>query len=231
MYLTVAIIFTQAFSGSKGVYEEVFNSAGQNGGWFQVGTWTVGTSLLAPDSIFPPSGTGGTQTFLFTGSSPNGFGYIDAMWLQFNWSLESAGGCFVIYSQTGNAIWLVNDTGSQWLGGYAPGTNNLLSNSQCSFNTASVTVFGFSNTLVLKVPLTFTTAFIGPEVVYGQVTDKGGGSSGYQTIGSWTAYAAPYSQLPSALAPQPNGRTGMSQLFTFHASDLNGYRYIPEMTA
>ena len=43
---------------------------GQNGGWFWVGTWTVGTSLLAPDSIFPPSGTGGTQTFTFTASSP-----------------------------------------------------------------------------------------------------------------------------------------------------------------
>ena len=89
LYLTVAITFTQSFFGSKGVYEEVFNSAGQNGGWFWVGTWTVGTSLLAPDSIFPPSGTGGTQTFTFTGSSPggpgySGYNYIDDVFVQFN---------------------------------------------------------------------------------------------------------------------------------------------------
>jgi hypothetical protein len=99
--------------------------------------------------------------------------------------------------------------------------------SNVRFNAASVSVSGSGNTLTLTFPITFASSFIGPNSVYGTALDKGGVWCPYQQLGTWTAYAAPYTQLPSGLSVSPGSGTGTSQLFTFHASDLNGSGYIP----
>ncbi len=228
LYLNLAITFTvngQYFpAGQKSVYEYVVDNAGQAGaGWENVGNWTLGTSALAPDSVTPSSGSGPAQTFTFTASSPNGSSYINQFHMLLNWGVDGAGACWMMYIQSGNSLYLINDTGTAWLGPYAPGSANTLSNSQCSVNVASVTVSGFSNTLVLTVPITFNSSFIGPQNAFGYVMDQGGGASGWQFLGSWTGYAAPSTQPPSGLFILPATRPDATQTFILHANEPNGY--------
>jgi len=179
--------------------------------------------------VTPSSGSGASQVFTFTASSPNGYAYLENYQMVVNWTLDGEGACLVSYNEPGNALYLLNDAGTQYLGGYAPGTANTISNSQCTLNVASSTISGFSNTLTGKVSLTFNSSFIGPNEVNAWVSDQGGNSSGWELLGSWTAFPAPYTQLPSGLSVSPANGTGMSQLFTFHANDLNGYGYMPQM--
>ena len=79
------------------------------------------------------------------------------------------------------------------------------------------------------MPITFNSSFIGPQNAYGYVTDQGGNASGWQYLGSWTGYAAPYTQPPSGLFVSPSAGTGASQTFILHANDPNGYAYMPQM--
>jgi hypothetical protein len=46
-------------------------------------------------------------------------------------------------------------------------------------------------------------------------------------MGTWTAYAAPYTAPPSR-SVSPSSGQGMSQTFSFHTNDLNGYAYVPK---
>lgn len=56
--------------------------------------------------------------------------------------------------------------------------------------------------------------------------DNAGQNSGWQQMGSWTGNPAPYSQPPTAVSVTPNAGTGMSQTFSFVASDQNGAGYM-----
>lgn len=191
LYLNLAITFTPNLNfpaGQKYVYEYVIDNANQATGWQQPGLWTVGTSLLIPDSVTPSAGSGPAQTFTFTGSSPNGFGYINQYLMLFNTGVSGASACYLQYS--GNLLYMANDLGNAWTGGYAPGSSNTLSNSRCMVNTVSVSVYGFSNTLVIDIPITFTTSFTGQQNIYAYLDDYGGNVSGWETMGTWTPYSA-----------------------------------------
>ena len=83
-------------------------------------TFTIAASAQpASLAVQPSSGSGATQTFAFSGNSPNGFAYIDSVAMLFNWSIDGTYACYITYNRTANVIYLVNDNGSQWLGGYA----------------------------------------------------------------------------------------------------------------
>src|SRR5437870_5558397 len=98
-------------------------------------TFTIAASAQpASLSVQPSSGSGATQTFAFSGNSPNGFAYIDYVNIIFNWSVDGTYGCYILYSRTANVIYLVNDDGAQWLGGSAPGTAGSVQNSQCTLD-------------------------------------------------------------------------------------------------
>jgi hypothetical protein len=57
----------------------------------------------------------------FTASSAIGYQYIDQVHALFNWTVDGIDGCYVMYLRAANAVYLMNDTGTQWLGGQAPG--------------------------------------------------------------------------------------------------------------
>jgi len=189
-----------------------------------------GYAQLAVNSVSPSSGSGGSQTFTFAASSPNGFAYISTFQMLFNWDTDGGGGCYVSYNASGNAVSLMNDAASQWLGGYAPGSSNTVSNSQCTVNLVSTTVSGAGNTLTVMLALSFNSSFIGPQTVYGIAYDQAANNTGWKSLGTWTPYAAPSTQPPT-MSVTPTSGVGISQIFSFHVNDLNGYRYIPEASA
>ena len=79
--------------------------------------------------------------------------------------------------------------------------------------------------LTLNVPVTFLPAFLGPLGNYVNATDQAGNSSGWQELGTWTAYAAS-SQPATVNSVTPSSGTGTAQTFTYSISDVNGYEYL-----
>ncbi|HEV2991417.1 MAG TPA: LamG-like jellyroll fold domain-containing protein, partial [Candidatus Angelobacter sp.] len=182
-------------------------------------------SLVAPPmtllGVTPSSGSAVGFTFAVSGKDDASAGIANnapvAVGLQFNptgQALLNSGVCRISYSpgQTGagisNLVFLQNDDGSFSANNWgAPGSNQVLSNSQCSVNLLN-TLGGISgDTITLTVPVTFRPGFSGPKTIYENVWDSGF-EAGWSQVGSWNVpagYVGCYTDdgnraLPTALS-------------------------------
>jgi len=229
-----ALGFKTPFAGQKNTYAYTSNTSGAISGWQQPAgsSWNVQAIAQPPGSLAvqPASGNGGAGTFTpfaFSVSSVNGFGYLDYMLMIFNWTLDGSNACYLQYYRSANIIYLVNDAGTGFVAGYAPGTPGaFIENSQCKIDVGATTVTGAFNTLTLHPSIWFKPSFPGPQSTFLYMIDLGSQPSGWLQVGSWTGYSA-LPQPPSIPTNQSSG-TGFSNTFMLHANDVNGYKYIPQ---
>ncbi len=183
--LNLALTFSSAFAGTRNVYMEVYDGAGDSG-WQQRGNWTVpANGLPSVDSVTPNSGSGSTATFVFQYSDPAGYAAITSSQILISDVLSVAGGCYLFYYHPNNAIYLTNDAGTAWQIPVSLGQGGTLQNSQCIVNTVASSASGTGNALTLTLSLTFKPAFAGIRNIYAEVYD-GAGDSGWQQRGTWT---------------------------------------------
>ena len=152
---------------------------------------TLPTTVFYPVSVNPPQGNGPSTTFKVAYYDQHGATAISQI---FFFVMSKALGtaahsCLVEYDQPSNSLYLMNDAGTAWVGPSVLGTGGTLSNSQCSF-TGSAAQKSIVNTinLVLTLPINFTSAFYGNNILRGAVVENGV-SSGYINVGSFTATA------------------------------------------
>ena len=115
------------------------------------GPWLVAALLLLPwllvypsaaaaaatpaaVSVTPSSGTGTTQTFAFLYSDADGASKISYVQALINGSFSWQNSCAILYLQSGNGIYLVNDAGNGWQGPLTPGVAGTLQNNQCTLD-------------------------------------------------------------------------------------------------
>jgi hypothetical protein len=229
--LKLAITFQSGYAGAKNVYSDATSQAGLNSGWQTVGTWTVGASSQGPSnvSVTPSSGAGPNQTFSFTSSSPNGYGYISSMQMVLNYGIDGDTACYLQYNPASNLLYLWPDIGSSWGSSASVGVVGAatLSNTQCQVNVAGSSVSSSFDMLTLNLAITFQPSFLGPQNVYLSTNDNGGQYAYWQQVGTWTGYAAPYPTSSPTATVTPSSGTGVSQQFTYTVTDQNGYGYIP----
>jgi hypothetical protein len=112
------------------------------------------------------------------------------------------------------------------VGAFGGGT---LSNSQCTINLATSSASTNGNNVTLTLDLTFAGSFGGAKNVYMLAKSLGGGSTGWQLRGSWTAPAPGGSGVPAAVSVSPNAGTGSSQTFAAQYSDSIGVSDIKDV--
>ena len=123
-------------------------------------------------------------------------GYADIQYcrLIFNTGPTPTGlsGVYVIYDQVANKLYLRNDANTASLGGYAPGSANVIENSYCKLYCAETTKSGSGNSLTInwkiefKQPLADKTPPGGTLKAWMCVADKIGAASGWVTKGGYT---------------------------------------------
>ena len=190
--LNVALTFTAAFSGVKNLVLYAANAGGVNSGWQSRGTWTVpsgsGATSVTADSVAPASGTGASQTFALRYSDTAGATDLSMVWAWVTPSQTSpsTNSCLVYYDRVTNALALLNDAGTAYMG--APvGSAGPLQNSQCRVTMGSSTTVTLSgNTLTLNLALTFTPAFGGAKNLVMYASNAAAVNSGWQSRGTWT---------------------------------------------
>ncbi len=185
----------------------------------QVTTPAVAVSVNAV-SVSPNSGSGATQIFTFLASDSTGFANISSVQVLIGGALNSAGACYIYVVPSSNQMYLLNDAGSAWTGPGVLGTSTL-QNSQCTINGTGSSTTGSGNNLTVHLSLTFPSGFAGLKNIYFSAQDKGGLSSNWQTLGSWTVPGAAHS-APS-VSVTPNTGSGSSAAFTFAFSDSSGF--------
>jgi hypothetical protein len=82
--------------------------------------------------------------------------------------------CFYgYYDKAANKLYLRNDANTAWLGGFSPGSANIIENSYCSLNCANTTVTNSNgNTIIINWRITFKPAFTGRKNIYLRCQDK-----------------------------------------------------------
>jgi hypothetical protein len=215
--VNLSLTFLPAYNGSKNIYMLLYD--GQNSGWVQKGTWTVSSTAgaLGPVSVTPASGSGGSQTFAFLYSDPNGGASVYSASIIIGANASGVGSCYLFYSRVANSLYLANDAGNAWLSPVALGQSGTLQNSQCSINAATSSASVGGTNLTLNLAITFLSAYNGAKNIYMEVYDTQ--DSGWLQKGTWTVNATP---VMGPVSVTPASGSGNSQTFAFAFSDPNG---------
>ena len=221
--LTLPVTFKPPFAGSRGVWMYAAGDGG-NSGWQQLGSWTVPTPP-APSAVSasPNAGTGSSQTFALTYSSPAGYADLTTVWVWFTPAFGgNANSCMLYYDRAANQLKLLNDAGTTWTG-TTPGIGSTLQNNQCSLDTHTATIATIANNLTLNLPLSFKEAFAGDRQIW-MYAASSTGNGGWQQRGSWTVTAPPKPVTVTSVTPNsgslPTQTFALAYADTAGASDL-----------
>jgi uncharacterized repeat protein (TIGR01451 family) len=220
--LNLSLSASATFVGTQQLNMAASDREGLKSGWQDLGTWAPGADTPpTADSVTPNPASGTNQTFVLEYSVHNGRGYGDLAGVYLRGNLE-ANGCMVRYSPGTNSLYLVNDSGSGWLGPLAPGSTGTLANSQCTVNGTGSSASGSGQTLTLNLSLSASATLVGTQTLYMAAADSDGSKSGWQQRGTWTPGA---DTPPTADSMTPNPAGGPNQTFTFEYSAHNGRGY------
>jgi hypothetical protein len=193
-----AITFKPAFTGANNAYLLVSDMAGAKTGWNKVGTWTLPNAVPEPGTITPSSGASLIdQPLAFTATYQDSDGWLNIQYVYFliNTSTSGANCSWVYYNQNANKLYLRDDAGKAWLGGYAPGSANTIENSYVKLNCSQTTVQGQNTTLTVNWNITPKSTFTGPKNLYLYVKDDAGAYKNWTKKGTWTI------QIPDTTPP------------------------------
>jgi hypothetical protein len=176
-----------AFAGRKFVFVASEDIAAFNSGWQFMGNWmvpTVPTQTVNATAITPIRSSGMAQTISFTASHASGFSSLGVVNLLINDALDATFACYLAYSETTNAVYLVDDLGSILQGGYAIGSASPnLSNTQCKVNVSQGVAVKSGTTVTITLPIEFKFPFKGNRGMWVAAGDENNSmNSGWQPL-------------------------------------------------
>ena len=149
---------------------------------------TGGFSNLAPSavSVTPSSGIGSSQTFSFVSSDANGYTDIATMQAVISADLNPTNSCYTHYDRALNAVLLLNDAATGWIGPLTLGASGTIQNNQCIVNGPGSSRSGSGNNLTVNLALTFKAGYGGVKNIFLSAQDTLGQTSAWLTRGPWT---------------------------------------------
>lgn len=168
----------------------VIDAGNSKDGWDELAslTPTIVNEKPVNSSISPSSGSvtaAVATTFNAVYTDADGYNNIANCYLLLNSAVSGAGAFYVWFDAVNNMLWLRNDANTAWLGGYAPGSANVIENSVGKLYCAQTSALGDQTTLTLSLRTEFKTAAAGRALKeYLYVTDKGGLNDGWDQLGT-----------------------------------------------
>jgi hypothetical protein len=185
--ITWAVTFKDTYTGTMNVYLNVEDTAKAGTGWVtSTGTYTI-SSNSAPitGTVTPSSGTAKVdEETLITTTYSDANGYADMKYVKalINKSKAMTNACYLYYYDS--KLYIRNDANTSWQGGYTPGTDITVENSQVKLNCAKSTVTGSGNDLSITWAVTFKDTYTGSKKVYLSVEDKSKAGTGWVDTGA-----------------------------------------------
>lgn len=171
-------------------------------------------------SLSPFQGSGANANLTFVYSDPNGWAAIQSAEFIINprWEPGSrAGGCYVKYAPGTGVFTLIANDGNSVAGTAAPGTQNTMSNSQCTLNAVTSSVSGSGNNLTIVASLTFQPSFTGQRHIWMQAVDYNNNTTNWLVYGVWFPTQTTFSTGPWYRIYDPNSNSFL------YSSDQNEY--------
>jgi len=167
---------------------------GLEDGWDALGTYRI-SQPPSNDSLFPNRGTliaTRKTTFTSVYSDADGYSDIAACFLVINTTMTGTNGIFVRYDATTNLLYLRDDANTTWLGGYAPGSANVIQNNSCQLYCSETTTSGSGIRRTVNWKILVKPAMVGKVCgAWMLVTDGIGLRDGYDKMGMFAVSLAP----------------------------------------
>jgi hypothetical protein len=189
MTINWKITFKTPFVGNKKSYLLVSDLSKTSSGWQELGSVSIPNNIPVAVSITPSSGAFNVNTpytFTTTVSDPDGYQNLYQCRFLINSYLSGSNCALLFYDRLTNKLYLRNDTNSSWLGGFSPGSANIIENSYVKLNCTLTSVLTSGDTMTINWNITFKTPFVGNKKSYLLVFDLNKGSSGWKELGRVT---------------------------------------------
>ena len=175
-------------------------------------------------NLVPSAGSGSEQAFVATFTDPNGVQNVQSLSIAIVNNVapdtESglpANGCVVNFIVSSGIIQLAQDTGQSFLATTADaGTDQTVSNSQCTVLGASSSITISGNAVTAKIFVTFTASFSGAKQIFmlAENRNQAGGMNFQTEVGTYDVTAS-----VSSVFISPSSGSGSDQTFTTIYSD------------
>jgi hypothetical protein len=140
-------------------------------------------------SMTPASGSGPvgvTTYFTTTWSDPDGPENLKQCYFHIGDSPALAGNVTLLYNAAKDKLWLLEDSGTSWLGGCQPGDLLSVLNSQAILDCSQTTVQGLGDTLSVTWALEFRPGFEGSKKLGLKCKDRDKAKAKGKWKGTWT---------------------------------------------
>ncbi|HEY3347913.1 MAG TPA: hypothetical protein VGK71_09855, partial [Nitrospirota bacterium] len=207
------------FTGAKALYMYAYDLEGNKSPVNEnKGTWTITVPQFSPVNVSATAAAGTVDTAQdITGvwSDGNGAANLETMTFKM-------GTVKLQYVQSQNKLYLSNDAVTAWLGGFAPGSANTISNASMTLDVSGTTVTPSGDQLSVKFRVTPKAGFTGAKTLYMSVADLQGNKSPVnETKGTWTVTVPQFSPV-NVSATAAAGTVDVAQDITGVWSDGNG---------
>ncbi len=144
----------------------------------------IAPSAIAPS---PSNGTGFSQQFTFTVSSPSGYGSLAHVFALFGTADGSTtNACYIHYDPSSDLVYLADNSSTSWLGGFRPSSTGSAANSQCTISgTGATNPTSSGSQLSLKLNIEFQQSFSGPKQEFLYALDASGMHTEWRQFGTW----------------------------------------------
>jgi hypothetical protein len=146
---------------------------------------------VTPSTASDPVNSARVFTTVF--SDPDGFANIQTVAFRVGLgpsSNTSAQTLFCRYTSADGHLTILNDAGTTFVGGFAPGSANLIQNSQGILHCAQTTVTKSGNAITVNWSVSGKPGFVGAKPLALRVVDNTGLSDGLENFGTWTITAS-----------------------------------------
>jgi immune inhibitor A len=140
-------------------------------------------------SISPSSGSGpaGEVTYFETSwADANGQADLKHCYFHIGASPSRLNNVALMYNAVRDKLWLLDDSGSTWTGGFAPGSADVLENSQAKVHCSLTSAYGSGETLYVNWAIEFKPGYTGAKKLGLTCKDRGNAKAAGKWMGTWT---------------------------------------------
>jgi uncharacterized repeat protein (TIGR01451 family) len=157
-------------------------------------------SVPSLGNVTPPSGSGPvgvTTHFTTTWKDADGWEDLDKCFFLISPGATVVDSVFLLYNAKRDKLWIRSDDGSAWLGGFAPGSDDVLENSQAKVYCKRARMRARGDTLGVRWAIEFKSGYVGTKKIGLGCRDVHNAWAKRQWKGAWTI-ATPPTATPTA---------------------------------
>jgi hypothetical protein len=150
---------------------------------------TGANSVPTLGTVDPSSGSGAvgvTTYFTTTWNDADGWEDLKHCYFHIGASPSLVNNVTLLYNAAKNKLWIRSDDGMTWLGGFAPGSSNVLDNSQANLYCSLTTVQGSGDTLSVTWAIEFKPGYEGTKKLGLKCKDRQKAKAKGEWKGTWT---------------------------------------------